>query len=267
MKPDIRVRGCLTDARGDNIRMLEWMVPEDVSLDDYQAAKKANPLSLITPKWLREQREALNEIDYQRFHLNRWVGRIGSWLPAGSSQACANGARPQGGCDLWLGVDLGGARADSAVVWMWKLGHDHYGVDAAIFPGEDGPFDANLHIVRLAERFRIREIVYDNWRAAMIVRGLEQRGLKCTVFGQSDQRMVPASSALYQAIKERRIHHPDNPKLNEHVFAAVAKHGRRGWRVDQADRGSNIDGLVAMVMAHEAITAPPEPPPAVLGWL
>jgi phage terminase large subunit-like protein len=266
-QPDIRVKGCMTDARGPDIRMLEWMLPEDVDLDDFKRAKQANPLSLITPKWLREQRDALNPIDYERFHLNRWVGRIGSWLPAGSWQQCSNGVRPQQGSDIWIGVDLGGARADSAVVWMSKLGDDHFTVDAAIFSGEDRPFEANAHILRLAERFRIREIVYDNWRAPMIVRGLEQRGLKCTVFGQSDTRMIPASSALYQAVVEKRIHHPDNPRLNEHVAAAVARHGRRGWRVDQADRGSNIDGLVVMVMCHEAITAPPPPPARVLGWL
>jgi phage terminase large subunit-like protein len=266
-QPNIRRRGFLTGARGPNIRMLEWMVPEDVDLDDYRSAKKANPLSLITPKWLREQHEALNEIDYQRFHLNRWVGRIGSWLPAGAWQQCANGARPKEGADVWVGVDLGGARADSAVAWMSKLGDDHYTLDAAIFEGEDGPFEANLHIQRLAERFRIREVVYDNWRAPMIVRGLEQGGLNCTVFGQSDNRMIPASAAFYQAVVEKRIHHPDNPKLNEHVAAAVAKHGRRGWRVEQADRGSNIDGLVAAIMAHEAISAPPPPPSGFIGVL
>jgi phage terminase large subunit-like protein len=269
-QPDIRRRGFLTDCRGPNIRMLEWMVPEDADLGDYAAAKRANPLSLITPRWLREQREALHEIDFQRFHMNRWVGRIGSWLPAGSWQACANGARPEPGTDIWLGVDLGGARADSAVVAMWKLGGDHYGVTAAIFSGEDSPFEANHHILQLAERFRIREIAYDNWRASMIVRGLEQRGLTCTVFGQGPARMIPASAALYQAIVEGRIHHPNDPKLNEHVAAAVAKQGpgrRAGWQVDKADRGSNVDAVVAMVMAHEAITAPEEPATRVLGWL
>jgi phage terminase large subunit-like protein len=235
-QPDIRVKGCLTDARGPDIRMLEWMLPEDADLDDFKRAKQANPLSLITPKWLREQRDALNPIDYQRFHLNRWVGRIGSWLAAGAWQQCANGARPKEGSDIWIGVDLGGARADSAIVWMSKLGDDQYAVDAAIFSGENGPFEANMQILKLAERFRIREIVYDNWRASMIVRGLEQRGLNCTVFGQSDTRMIPASAALYQAIVEKRIHHPNNAKLNEHVAAAVARHGRRGWRVAQAER-------------------------------
>ena len=101
---DIRVHGCLTDARGPNIRMLEWMTPEDAGLDAYRAAKRANPLSLITPPWLTEQREALHEIDYQRFHLNRWVGRLGSWLPAGAWAQCANGQRPQEGSEVFVGL-------------------------------------------------------------------------------------------------------------------------------------------------------------------
>lgn len=41
---EIRTRGFLTDARGDNFRMLEWAVPPDVPLEDYKAAKRANPL-------------------------------------------------------------------------------------------------------------------------------------------------------------------------------------------------------------------------------
>jgi hypothetical protein len=47
----------------------------------------------------------------------------------------------------------------------------------------------------------------------------------------------------------------------------VAKHGRRGWRIDQAERGANIDGLTALTMAYEAATAPEPPATQVLGWL
>ena len=79
--------------------------------------------------------------------------------------------------------------------------------------------------------------------------------------------MIPASAALHQAVVEGRIHHPDDPKLNEHVAAAVARHGRRGWRVDQAERGSNIDALVALIMAHEGITAPEPASTEILGWM
>jgi phage terminase large subunit-like protein len=101
----------------------------------------------------------------------------------------------------------------------------------------------------------------------MMIRGLEQRGIRCTVFPQSDSRMLPASAALRAAITEGRIHHPNHPKLNEHVAAAVAKHGRRGWRIDQAERGTPVDGVVAMAMALEAATAPEPPATQILGYL
>jgi hypothetical protein len=39
-QPDVRVRGYLTDARGPGIRMLEWMVPNEVPLEDYRADRE-----------------------------------------------------------------------------------------------------------------------------------------------------------------------------------------------------------------------------------
>jgi phage terminase large subunit-like protein len=159
-QPDIRTRGFLTDARGENIRALEWMVPDGVPLDDYRAAKRANPLSLITPAWLREQREAVHELHYQRFHLNRWVSRIGSWLPAGAWQQCANGKRPQEGSDIWVGLDVGGARADTAIVWIDR----HGAIDCRIWCGDDAIMDATAFLPALAQKYRIRELTYDPWR-------------------------------------------------------------------------------------------------------
>jgi phage terminase large subunit-like protein len=262
-QPDIRRRGFLSDARGPNIRMLEWMVPEDVDLDDFQAAKRANPLSLITPKWLREQREALHEIDYQRFHLNRWVGRIGSWLPAGAWQACANGVRPQPGSDVWVGLDVGGARADTACVWIDRQG----ALGVEIMSGDDAVMEMTAFLYGLAQKFRVRELVFDPWRATHLAKIAEQHGIRCTAFPQSDSRMIPASAALHEAIKDGKIHHPNDPKLNEHVAAAVAKHGRRGWRIDQAERGTPVDGVIALCMAYEAMTAPEPPRGRVVGVL
>jgi len=263
-QPDVRVKGCLTDARGENIRMLEWMVPEDVDLVDYGKAKQANPLSLITPQWLREQREALHEIDYQRFHLNRWVGRIGSWLPAGAWQACANGSTPiEPGARVWIGADIGGARADTAFVWL----DENYRAGCWIASGDDALNEAPSVLLELAQKYRIVEFAYDPWRAQVLANIAEQHRIKTTAFAQSDSRMIPASAALHDAVVKGVIHHPDDPKLNEHVANAVARHGRRGWRIDQAPDGGNVDALIALVMAFEARTAPPPEPTRILGYL
>ncbi len=262
-QPEIRRRGALTDARGENIRMLEWSVDPDVPLNDFKRAKAANPLSLITRKWLREQRESLHELDYQRFHLNRWVSRIGSWLPSGAWQSCANGkVEIPEGSKIWVGVDVGGARADTAIVWIDEGFH----VGCRIWSGDDALMDATAFLPALAQRYRICEISYDPWRAQTLAKVAEEHRIKVTAFPQSDARMIPASAALHEAIKEGRIRHPNDPKLNEHVAAAVARHGRRGWRIDQAERGANVDGVIALCMAYEARTAPVAET-TFLGWL
>jgi phage terminase large subunit-like protein len=261
---DVRRHGVVTDARTDTLRMLEWMARDDRPVDDMREAWRCNPASWITEKRLREQYEALPEIAWRRFHLNQWAGRLGSWLPGGAWAACANGTRKIAeGAEVWVGLDVGGARADTALVWIDREGT----VECRIWSGDDAIMDAAAFLPGLAQRYRIRELVYDPWRAQMLAKAAEQHRIKVTAFPQSDSRMIPASAALREAVKERRIHHPNDEKLNAHVAAAVAKHGRRGWRIDQAERGANIDGLVALVMAYEAMTAPEPPRGRILGVL
>jgi phage terminase large subunit-like protein len=238
--------------------MLEWAAPDDVRPDDMAWAERANPRYKGKRKLLREQYRALPEIAWRRYHLNQWVGRMGSWLPAGAWQACANGRRPIAeGTEVWVGLDVGGARADTAAVWIDREGH----VGCEILSGDDAAMEMVGVLQELAKRYRIRELVFDPWRAHTIAKIAEAHGIKTTQFAQSDSRMLPASAALHHAIVEGEIHHPDDPKLNEHAAAAVAKHDRRGWRIDQAERGANIDGLVALCMCYEAMTAPEAPPP------
>jgi hypothetical protein len=71
---------------------------------------------------------------------------------------------------------------------------------------------------------------------------------------------------LYRAIVEKRLILPDNEELRQHAAAAIAKHSRRGWRIDKANRADNIDAIIALCMAHESAEAKPEPA-ELLGWL
>jgi phage terminase large subunit-like protein len=83
----------------------------------------------------------------------------------------------------------------------------------------------------LAERYTIIECCFDPWRSGQIGQELEQRGIRVSAFPQHDARMIPASQRLYDAIIERRLVHPDDPRLNAHVAATVARHGVEagGW--------------------------------------
>ncbi|MET0507947.1 MAG: terminase TerL endonuclease subunit, partial [Burkholderiaceae bacterium] len=118
----------------------------------------------------------------------------------------------------------------------------------------------------LAEQYTVSECSFDPWRAGQIGQELEQRGIRVSAFPQHDARMIPASQRLYDAIIERRLVHPDDPRLNAHVAAAVARHGRRGWRIDRANRSDKIDAVVALCMALDRIENQPEPT-RLVGWL
>ena len=261
-QPSIRRNGALTDARGPSLRLLEWSVPEDADLDDVREVKKANPASWITLAALQEQREAVAEVAFRRFHANQWTAKVGAWLPAGAWQTCAGQTRFEDGERVWVGVDVGGERADSAVVWVNETLH----VGVETWSGDDAVLEVAAFVAELAERFHIVEAVYDPWRAGQMAQEWEQRGIQAVAFPQSDSRMIPASERLYDAVVHQRLVHPDDPELNAHVHAAVAKHSRRGWRLEKADRASKIDAVVALAMAVERHAFKPEPVELV-GWL
>ena len=159
-------------------------------------------------------------------------------------------------------MDVGGSRADSAVVWVNESLH----VGVEIFQGEDAVVEVAAFVPELAERFSIVEAVFDPWRAGQMAREWEQRGVPAVAFPQSDSRMIPASQALYDAVIEQRLVHPDDRRLNAHAAAAVARHGRRGWRIDKAERSENIDAVIALCMAVERAALRPEPV-ELLGWV
>jgi hypothetical protein len=78
--------------------------------------------------------------------------------------------------------------------------------------------------------------------------------------------MLPASDRLYRAIVERRLVLPDHPELRQHAANAVARHSRRGWRLDSPGRDTNIDAVVALAMALEHVEQQPDQA-ELLGWI
>jgi hypothetical protein len=87
-----------------------------------------------------------------------------------------------------------------------------------------------------------------------------------TQFPQTDVRMVPASDRLYQAVVGRRLTLPDNDELRLHMANTIARHNRRGWRLDKPSLEQPNDSIIALCMALEAMENQPEPV-HVLGWL
>jgi phage terminase large subunit-like protein len=252
---DVTRKGVVIDATAPGLRWLEWSLPEERELDDFEAVKQCNPARYITRRLLREQKERVGPLAWAQFHCCRWgVGEM-SWLPPDAWSACAGETRFEEGERIWCAIDLGGSRSASALVYMNERLH----VGSAIFSGDDGPDHLLYELLELAKRFKVVEIVFDPIRSVVLQRILEQHGLKLTVFQQTDTRMCPASAALYEAIVKGKITHPNDETLNRHVACAIAKPKPRGWRIDKAVESDNVDGVIAMAMCLEAATAPPPP--------
>jgi hypothetical protein len=87
-----------------------------------------------------------------------------------------------------------------------------------------------------------------------------------TGFPQTDSRMIPASDRLYRAVTERRLTVPDDDELRAQVANTIARHSRRGWRLDKPSLDTPNDAVIALCMALEALEVQPAPV-EVVGWL
>ncbi len=121
-------------------------------------------------------------------------------------------------------------------------------------------------IRELAARLEVREVAFDPWRAGQLAAELEREGLLCVAFPQSDSRMIPASARLHAAVVERRLQLPDVAELHVHAANTIARHGRRGWRLDKPDDRTPNDTIIALCMAVESAENRPEPV-KVLGFV
>jgi hypothetical protein len=65
-------------------------------------------------------------------------------------------------------------------------------------------------------------------------------------------------SGLYEAIIAGKLTLPDLPKLTQHTAGAVAKHSRRGWRIDRPSARVEIDGVTALMMVVDRLENQPK---------
>jgi len=261
-QPSVQRKGAVIEATGD-LHWLEWSVPDDADLADMRAVKRANPAPWITVADLRRQRAAVPDLAFQQFHCCMWGIGEGHWLPAGAWQQCVGKPAFEDGEAIWVGVDVGGERSASVVVWVNAGLH----VGCAIFHGDAGVLECVAQVRELAGRFRLREVAFDPWRFGQAAQELARERVTCLEFPQTDTRMCPASVRLHAAIVERRLVLPDDAELAQHAANTIAKHSRRGWRIDKPNPRANNDAIIALCMALERAEQPPATPTRLVGWM
>lgn len=259
--PSVRRVGPVLEAKGDGLHWLEWSLPDDADPEDFAAVAAVNPLR--SAEEMREQRKRVSEIEWLQFHCCRWGVGASRFLPPGAWAACA------GECDapgepVWLGVDIGGSRAASALIGVTA---DLRVAECHIFQGDGAVLEVTERVLEIAARRSVVELAFDPWRYQAEALRLERdHGVNAVQFPQSHSRMTAASENLHRIIVEGKLTHPGDPELDRHIAATVARKTGRGWRIDKLGKDEQIDAVVALAMACERAEVRPEPV-KLLAWI
>lgn len=256
--------GSRIDATAPGLRWIEWSVPDDRPLS-VPEVRRANPAPWITTAALSEQHARVSPFAWANFHACRWGVSEAAWLPVGAWQACRTDDPVDPDEPVYLGVDIGGTRAASAIVGVTA---DLHVAIVEVHQGDNAVLAVTDAVRRIATDRPVVEVAYDPWRFHGEALRLEAEGIGPLVaFPQSHARMTVASERLHSAIVERRLRHPAHPDLDRHVGQAVARQvAGRGWRLDKTDPAHQIDAVVALAMAAERAEHKPAPAQLV-GWI
>lgn len=262
--------GFLHVLRDEEAGFLFWWygVPDDLEVDieDPKVIRACNPAPWVSPRdLLRElHRHDTDELDWRRLHLNQWTKTQNAWLPTGAWRALTGPEIPRG-ADIYVAVDAGLKYDTSAVAWAARLENGRIAVRAKVWSARN---DAPAHVFvpggrirnslvqdfiadELADRYRVREVVYDPRYFDTQGENLADRGLTVAEFPQASAAMADAYQHWYEAVTDGEVCHDGDRIFAAHVDAAAAVMTERGWKVFKLKSWQPIDALVAAAMARE----------------
>ena len=261
----VEQRPGLTIARDVDTGFLMWWygLTESDDVDDRDLWMAANPASWITVENLESQRESptVDELVWQRLHMNRWTKTRDAWLPAGLWESLRSDEDIPDGAEVVVAVDVGLVHDSTAVAVAHRLEDGRVVVRVRVWAARD---DAVAHVILpggrvdlevieayiedLAQRYDVRELVYDPRFFERSAQALSAIGLTVAPVDQSSRRMLEAYADFYLACREERVTHDGDQVFGQHVESTMATMTERGWKISR-QRLQRIDACVAAAMA------------------
>lgn len=137
-------------------------------------------------------------------------------------------------------------RRDQAPYRLW--------VDQGVMIATPGPVidtrQVAQQVIRLADRFDIREIAYDRWGASETRLNLEDAGLTVVEMGQGYASMSAPTKELLGLVLSKKLRHGGHPVLRWMADNLVVRTDPAGnLKPDKEKSRQKIDGMVAAIMA------------------
>lgn len=261
--------------------MAWWEAAED-AYEDESRWHEANPgllgtQPILSLEDLRSARKRTPESEYRTKRLNQFTNSATAFLPTGAWDACGDPSLTLAADDpIVLAFDGSWSNDSTAIVAcrlsdkaLFVLGHWERPVDSDLswrVPIEE----VEARMLEICKGYAVVEIACDPFRWQRSMEAWIQQGLPITELNQTPSRMVPATSAMYDAVVNGKIRHTGDPRLARHAANATPYYSRNGLMVRKEAKQSNkkIDLFVAAIMAHSragtlATTVAPKAAPAV----
>lgn len=246
----------------------EWALDVADDRSDMRLVMSANPAPWHTEDALRRRFESPSTTPAQwaRFACGVWLTGDDTAIGPQDWQACAHpGVDVDGLGEVVIGVDLGWKYDTTALVTVATTddGRIVVGPVVVLEPPRDGTMLSENRVIEaledLAARLPVRCVALDpNAGGYQLAQRLEDElGVPFVEHSQKPSAMATAATKLLEAIRERRLMHPDDPVLNQHVLAAAGKQLPGGEQrfVKQPRSRRPIDALIALTMAVNVATA------------
>lgn len=271
--------GVFTRATGEHVALLEWSLPADWPLE---RAAEANPASWVTVQGLEEQREAVHESSFRRFHANQWVAagedafvELADW-----DRLADETLRFPPGARVAVGMDGSRVFDTTVVAWAGQLDDGLVSVDACVFSARaDAPHHrlsrgkidmaaVEDFTVDLFTEYTVTEAAYDPRYLERTAELLDVRLPEAAIVAVEPQSrmMREALQSFYRVVSEGRLRHTGDPVLRAHLANTVVDRGGQGdeiRRLRKADPRRPIDAVVAMALA---VWRAEHPAPVVEAW-
>jgi len=205
-------------------------------------------------------RKNLRESEYRRLRLGQWLTKVeDSFVSGDDLDAITTAETIPDGARVTVGLD-GSATGDATVLTLATVDEiPLLDVARAWSPADELDEGYRVPVLEvedtiraLCRRYDVAEIVADPWLFGRSLELLAAEGFPVVHFPQTRTRMGPATTGLYEAIRNRLVAITTNPMLRRHLLNARVHETAQGpvLRKDAAKSLHKIDAAVSGLMAY-----------------
>ena len=210
-------------------------------------------------------RRSLRPNQFLRMIKNDFVTSEATFIDMAAWDACVDPAATPAASDkelpIYVGVDASVKHDSTAIVavtWDKELQKVRLVFHRVFQPSPTEPLDFEAAIENtitdLAQRFRVRKVLFDPFQMTATSQRLARQGIQIEEFPESTPNLTAASQNLYELINGHNLIAYHDAAMRLSVSRAVAIELPRGWRITKEKQSHKIDVVVAMAMAcHAAI--------------